>query len=98
DFHVTGVQTCALPILTPCGPSSRASERVSPMTPAFATEYGVLEYVPPPRWADTDEIETIRPMPWRTIDSATRLVTWWTPSRLIRDRKSVGQGTGAGRA
>ena len=53
-------------------PSSRAVDRVRPMTPAFATEYGVLLKVPPPRWAETEEMLTIRPMPFLTMVSAAR--------------------------
>ncbi len=56
----------------PRWPSSRAMPRVSPMTPAFATEYGVLLNVPPPRWAETDDRLTMRPYPCWTIDCAAR--------------------------
>jgi hypothetical protein len=58
------------------GPSSRASDRVSPISPALATEYGVLLNVPPPRCADTEARLMIRPpRRFRTIVSATRRVT-----------------------
>ena len=55
-------------------PSSRAVARVRPITPAFATEYGVLEKVPPPRCAETEEMFTMRPILFFTMDSATRRV------------------------
>ena len=45
----------------PVGPSSRASERVKPMTAAFADEYGVLPKTPPPCCADTEDMFTMRP-------------------------------------
>ncbi len=57
--------------------------RVSPMTPALATEYGVLLNVPPPRWAETDDRLTMRPYPCWTIDCAARRLAKCTPSRLM---------------
>ena len=46
---------------------SRASERVRPRMPALAAEYGVLEKTPPPCWADTDDMLTMRPYPCSII-------------------------------
>ncbi|SIH57059.1 Uncharacterised protein [Mycobacteroides abscessus subsp. abscessus] len=69
--------------VTPFGPSSRARPRVRPITPAFATVYGVLLNVPPPRCAETEDRLTMRPYPFRTIDSAARRLAKCTPSRLI---------------
>ena len=45
----------------PCGAISRASERVRPSTPALAAEYGVLLKTPPPCWAETELMLTMRP-------------------------------------
>ncbi len=59
----------------PTGPSSRARDRMRPLSAAFDTEYGVFVLVPPPSCADVEDSVTIRPTPCCAIVRATRWVT-----------------------
>src|SRR5436309_12287137 len=78
DFHVTGVQTCALPICASpggTGPCSRAAatiHRTSPPRPVPAPrrctwDYERTDRVPRPRDAEVDRTEPAFPCrAWRT--------------------------------
>ena len=60
--------------VTPCGPSSRASARANPSCAALAAEYATPPKTPPPRSAETDDRNTIRPKPRSAMPGATRRV------------------------
>lgn len=58
----------------PRGPSSRAGARANPSWAAFAAEWPTPPNTPPPRSADTDDGNTIRPKPRSAVPGATRRV------------------------
>ena len=68
---------------TPCVPTSRASDRVSPMSPAFAAEYAAVSAMPicPRR----DAMLTIDPAPRSSIDGRAARHVWKTAVRSVAD-------------
>ena len=67
----------------PRPPYSRASARVSPISPAFAALYAAVSVTP--IWPRRDAMLTMDPLPRSSIDGRTARVVWNAAVRSVRE-------------